>query len=457
MNPGACGAPEIDYRSYRMKPITRTLLALIVLGRAPQAAAQDAAGFVELRASYAVGVEGTPWQLVQRARPRFQYALHERLVLQATIEAALAEGRRNNEVVRELLEGSDLGPWLDLAGCSWDEPASPLFGVDGPSDWLHVDRLYLDWYHPRFDLRVGRQALQWGSGQLVNPTDPYPQVLFNEPWRPRAGVNAARITVPFGDRAQVQAVLGISDDFQSARVATRATVQAGGADWSLVAAVRPETQGGLIGVDAKGTLGVGWWVEGALIASDLVGEDAEPAFYEAVVAGIDYSFPVFENLMVSGQYYRNGAGGQGAQGGLAGAALSGGGLGLTCPQGSPLGGSSAAPDPFAPFFSGTNYLSLVTAATFTQDFSVNAAVIQNLGDGSGLAVPTASVRASGAVEVAVSAQVPYTLWGEGGELNPKAEDLVVAFPLVPEADPIEVDFSGLLPKTTVVLWTRASF
>lgn len=103
----------------------------------------------------------------------------------------------------------------------------------------------------------------WGSAFMVNPTDLFPQVLFLEPWRPRAGVNAARASIHIGDAHRLQLVAGSDDDFQAPRLATRGTVNLLQTEWLVIGAWRPEADDGLVGVGIKGTLGVGFSADGA--------------------------------------------------------------------------------------------------------------------------------------------------------------------------------------------------
>jgi hypothetical protein len=419
---------------------------MIVLLLPLASAGDDAAGFAEVRLAAYAGADGTPWQLVTRARPSFERDLGERVRIATTIEAALAQGRDNQQIVASALADSDVGPLLDLAGCTWPENDNEWFDVDGADDYLHVDRLFVDVYQPGFDLRVGRQALQWGSALFVNPTDPYPQVLFTEPWRPRAGVNAARLTVPIGDRHQIQAVAGLDDDFQQVRAAARATANWKETDWSVLAAVRPESDELLTGVDIKGTAGVGFWVEGALHWQGLTEPDADLVVKGDLAVGVDYSFPLLETLYVAGQYVR-------AQGSDRTAAASLGAIqGPECDQPTPFD-TDTEPDPFAPFFSGTDYGLLVANLAITRDVTVSNAWLQNLGDGSAVLIPSATVRPTGRIDVSLTGQIPAQLWGDGGEFHPNDADLVLT---VPDTD-LSVDLSGLVPDATVFLWTRYSF
>jgi hypothetical protein len=424
--------------------VSAVLVVALALGSAP-ALAQDnqgnVEGFAEVRAVGYLGVEGEQWSLVERFRPSFKAPLGERVTLSATVEAGLTQGRNNTDELQRTLENSSLAPLLDAAQCEWPEDDNTLFHTNDAGDYLFVDRLAVDWYHPKFDLRVGRQALQWGSAMFVNPTDPFPQVLLTEPWRARAGVNSARITVPVGDLHQVQAVVGTDDDFSAPRLAARGTLNWLETDWSLVGAWRQEADEALAGVDIKGTAGVGFWFEGALRMTDL---SEEPELSEQIAVGLDYSFPVLQSLLVAGQYIRNGAGDDDAD---ATSSLSG----VSGPEcvGGDLFGEAAEPDPFAPFLSGTDYGLLSVNLAATRDVGISTAWLQNLGDGSGLLLPSISYRAPAQIDVSLSAQIPVATWGHG-EFKPADEDLLLA---VPGAS-APVDFSGLVPDASLFLWTR---
>ena len=112
----------------------------------------------------------------------------------------------NTSTTREIdraLRAGGLGPVLDAT--DWPQQVNRLLTIQGSWSYLDVDRLYLDWYTGPVDVRVGRQALTWGSARFLNPTDPFPEVLFAEPWRPRRGVNAIRAHIPFGERRDATA------------------------------------------------------------------------------------------------------------------------------------------------------------------------------------------------------------------------------------------------------------
>ncbi len=430
---------------------------MIVLLALSAAHATEAKGFAELRGSYAVGVDGRPWTLVQRVRPTVEVDLGEHVVLGTTVEAAVSEGRYLQDELARTLQESDAGPMLELAGCSWPQVGNDVFHVDEASDVFLVDRLYVDVYSTKVDLRVGRQALQWGSAMMINPTDPFPQVLFVEPWRFRAGVNAVRANIPFGTKSnQVQAVAAIDDTLTYGRAAVRGTVDVGGTDVSLMGAYRGDARSAIAGLDVKGTLGVGYWFEGAMHVDDL-GADGTPTAWEEFAVGFDYSFPVGETLLVGAQYYRNGAGAADVDDYALVARTS---TGIAAPDCADPGVEQALSggktDAFAPFFVGKDYALAQVSFKATQDLSFSAVGLQNLRDGTGMAVPVVSVMPLANLEIGGTAQVPYRMWGRRGEFKPAPQDLVMDLGSGLGGD-LNVDLNGMVPDATFTLWAKASF
>jgi hypothetical protein len=241
-------------------------------------------------------------------------------------------------------------------------------------------------------------------------------VLLAEPWRPRRGVNAIRLNIPFSERIDASSVLGLDDALEDLRAAARLRVNVAGTDVAVVGAWRGEA---LAGIDMRGTLGVGWWLEAAWLFGD------EP--HEEVSAGIDYSLPVLERLLVYAQYYRNGAGSERVS----------------------LAALPLRREPFAPFVRGRDYALAGASVAVLTELNASLATLHNLNDGSGLGFGTVSVAALDWLEVAAAAQVPY---GNRGELRPRKRDL--------RAVPVgsgTVDLSGSVAKATLTVWTRASF
>ena len=397
-------------------------------------------GFVELRATSLVGVEGDAWELVERIRPRFTTELTERWAIFAELEVSLKQGRQLESELRRTLEASELSPILESSGFVWPEDTNKTLGISEVADYLEVARLYLDWYHPHFDLRVGRQSIYWGSAAFLNPTDPFPELLIAEPWRPRRGMNAARLNLPLGERADLTLVTGTNDSFTKLRAASRLRTTFGEADLSLVAAYRGDDNDGLIGLDLRGTYGVGYWVEAALWSTDWKTYD--------LAIGFDYSIHgFFEGLIVMGQFLYNGRGTKDV-------------FGLTLPASSSLSELTPIDEnapTFGPILRGRSYAMGSLTLALTMDVNLGMTKLMNLDDRTGFVVPNVSYRTSDWLEFFLTAQLPWKLDEGGGEFYPSDESMTIAVPLSEDGTGIEVDLSGLRPDASITVWCRVSY
>lgn len=425
---------------------TFMLLTLVSLSEAAAADVQGTQGFGEVRVSLFPGASGDKWQVVERVRPTLVYDFTERIKLVTTVEGHLQQGRNTTRELDRALRRGGLGPLLETT--DWPEQVDRAVNLRSVSDYLDVDRLYLDVYTGRADVRVGRQALTWGSARFLNPSDPFPEVLFAEPWRPRRGVNAVRAHIPFGERRDATAIVALDDTLKKVRAAGRVRVNWAQTDFALVGAWRGDAKNGVVALDLRGTLEVGWWLEAAYVLG--------PGHHEEVAAGIDYSWPVLERLDVFAQYYRNGAGAADTRGtGQLASLLSTTNIGAA---GGGLLATDARPrDPFTPFTRGRDYVMVGITLGIIPDLNANVVALQSLGDGTGVVVPTLQYSLFGWLDFALSAQVPYALSRLGGEFRPRAEDLRLSADLGPPVGTVGVDFNGLVPAATLTFWTRASF
>lgn len=345
--------------------------------------AAEVTGYVEGRASYQHGVDGTPWETVERIRPTFEGALHERVDLVVTPQVMLIQGRDPVEEGYRLLD-EQVGAILETAGCSLDAPDR----YDSADDVLSVERLYLDVYHPRIDVRVGRQALNWGSAQFFNPTDLFSQNLLATPWQERAGVDAVRTTLPFGERHQVVAVAALDRSLDSGRFGVRPTFNVASTDISPVVgyvSAADDFGGGMpsVGLDLRGQLVVGWWVEAA---TDLDGAAIEADGREGLAprlsVGLDYSLPVLDSFLIVGQYSYDATGAEDP----ALYSLLDRGLTVATPSCLP---ADAFPPPGEPRFTiGRHYALLAVRAVGFDNWTLSASGLMNLQDRSTLVVPS---------------------------------------------------------------------
>lgn len=398
-------------------------------------------GYAEVRATGLIGVEGTPWTLVERARPRFALPIGARVTVEAVVEAAFAQGRDNTDEAAALILASELGPLLDAGGCSYD----PEPRYDEVTDYLSVERLHIDVNLASVDLTIGRQALNWGSGLVFHPTDLYAEVVATEPWRERRGVNAVKAAIPIGEH-QVTALVALEDDLSplyadtiaapAVSGAVKATFRAGGTDLSVVGHVASDGDW-FAGADLRGNLGVGWWVEGGWRGGAGAAE---------VVAGADYSFDVLSLLYVAGEYRYDGTGALPEDYDYAARSS-----GFSNPFDCAFLPAPAVTEPRTTL--GQHYVDGMVRLGITEDIGISAVVIVNLLDGTGYAVPDAYANVGAHATIHLGAQIPF---GEDGEFRPAAEDLSYTAGTALTGF-YTADLSGLLPDATVLGWVRYSF
>lgn len=393
-------------------------------------------GYAEVRASGQIGVEGVPWNLTERVRPRLSVPLAERMTFDMVVEGSLTQGRDATEEAANLVMDSELGPLLEAAGCAY----SPEPRYDEVSDYLSVERLHVDLNLPEVDLTIGRQGLNWGSGLVFQPTDLFREVLATEPWRERRGVNAVKAAVPLGDH-QVVAVLAVDDDLSpiwderpqelGVSAAIKPTFRVGSTALSPVMHARSDGDW-FAGADLRGNLEVGWWIEGGWHG------EAEAA---EVVVGVDYSFDVLQLLYVAAEYRYDGTGVEPDAYDFSARAN-----GVTSPFSCDFLPAPEATE--ARTTLGVHYADAVVRLGVTEDVTVGGTVLVNLLDGTGYAVPSGTWNVGSRVAVNVAAQVPF---GEDGEFRPTAADLTYT------AGPYSADLSGLFPDATLLGWVRYSF
>lgn len=338
-----------------------------------------------------------------------------------------------------LVGASPVGELLEAAGCAY-EPAAPYARA---SQYLSVERLHVDFNLPALDLTVGRQAVNWGSGLVYRPSDLYTEIVATEPWRERRGVNAVKADVPVGPHAVV-ALIAVDDDLSPlfaadahlpVSLALRGTVRAAGTDWAGLARLEHDGDA-FVGGDLRGTLGVGWWLEGGWKQE----ADADDPSGAELVAGADYSLPWLQMFYVAAEYRFDGTG--------------------VAPQDydwSKRAGMTMLPYdcaflPEAPSGErttlGRHYADAVLRIGLTEDLSMSAVALANLADGTGVAVPSASLLVGARWTVSVGAQIPF---GSDGEFRPGSDVTTIT------VGNASADLSGLLPSATAQTWVRSAF
>ncbi|MEY3011748.1 MAG: hypothetical protein RIT45_483 [Pseudomonadota bacterium] len=289
-------------------------------------------------------------------------------------------------------------------------------GYDGAGfDLQHnLDRLMLRWTVAGADIRIGRQAIGFGGARLLPTAD-----LFG-PFGPgsiatefKRGVDALRITRPFGDRWELEAFAvlhrrpigdeaadtGLRDGLYLLRALVRVPELL---DASVLAGVsyRLPTLGWALNGDV---LGAGWYVEGsARWDADAAGELGSPdgKLQLRATAGLDRQWENKLRTLVEVSYQSTGSNGDGSDNAGADAfGIGGVAAGL-------LGASSRLPVRVGEaFLMGQLHAAAVISREFWDLHNAQVAAIWNLRDGSGLLMPGVGLSLSDDVSLGVGALI----------------------------------------------------
>ncbi|MGQ1889420.1 hypothetical protein ACT29H_03160 [Thermophagus sp. OGC60D27] len=164
---------------------------------------------------------------------------------------------------------------------------------------ITVDRLWLDFYVGKLQIRAGRQRINWGQAMVWNPNDifnAYSYFDFDYPERP--GIDGVRLQLYTGVASQVEGVVKINRVRQKTWAA-RYRFNAGSYDWQFL--------GGRLN-DQEWVAGMGW--SGQIGDAAFYGENTllfpngDNATYIAS-AGMNYTFKNSLLLQIEGLYSSN--------------------------------------------------------------------------------------------------------------------------------------------------------
>lgn len=141
--------------------------------------------------------------------------------------------------------GKNLNPisndWLPLSVLWFDQGATAIHTA--------VDRLFLEWNTGKWNLRMGRQRVNWGINLSFNPNDIFNAYNFLDfDYEERPGVDAARIQYYYNSTSGLDFVIKGGDSIQQAGTALRWFFNAKGYDFQVL--------GGVSNHDLS--LGAGW-------------------------------------------------------------------------------------------------------------------------------------------------------------------------------------------------------
>lgn len=176
------------------------------------------------------------------------------------------------------------------------------------SVFQNLDRLNLNFSLPFADIHMGRQAIAFGSGKSINPTDLFSPFLFQDLNKEeKTGVDAVRIRIPNGDMSEIDlgAVMGKDFKGENSALYLRTRLYLWNTDLSLIAMDFQDNL--MLGFDmTRALFDAGFWLEGTHIFANLFDEHIGEEDYFNLITGVDYSFE--NNTYLFMEYYYNSAG-----------------------------------------------------------------------------------------------------------------------------------------------------
>ncbi len=169
----------------------------------------------------------------------------------------------------------------------------------------NLDRCNINFFFPSADLHLGRQAIAFGSGKFINPTDIFSPFLFQDLNKEhKTGVDALRMTIPTGDFNEIDlgVVFGKDGKMDNNAVFMRTRIYLFNTDFSLM--IMDFKNNIMLGFDMTRSISqAGFWLEAAHVFAGQLDSPNKDEDYFRLVSGFDFSFP--DNTYLFVEYHYN--------------------------------------------------------------------------------------------------------------------------------------------------------
>ena len=190
----------------------------------------------------------------------------------------------------------------DVSDTLWDSSPRDL------SLFQNLDRCNINVFFSSADLHIGRQAIAFGSGKFINPTDVFSPFLFQDLNKEnKTGVDALRLTLPTGDLSEIDlgVVLGKEGKMDNSAVFLRTRFSLFNTDISLMAMDFKNNL--MLAFDmTRAISAAGFWLEAAQVFANEFDSSISGEDYFRLVSGIDYNFS--DNTYLFVEYHYNSPG-----------------------------------------------------------------------------------------------------------------------------------------------------
>ena len=195
-------------------------------GVAPQQA-YTFSGYVKYLSQAVIPQSGsTAWDHLVHQRFNYEYRWADAFSFNAGMRNRLMWGDSLDIPGFEDLVGTDPG-YFDL---SWN-----WLSQDDVLGNTTFDRLYLDWQERGWQVRAGRQRINWGMATLWNPNDLFNVYsMFDFDYEERPGTDAVMVSRSLGFASRADAIWGLGDDWDETSLAGRYRFNTTGYDLQII-------------------------------------------------------------------------------------------------------------------------------------------------------------------------------------------------------------------------------
>jgi hypothetical protein len=202
---------------------------------------------------------------------------------------------------QQIYRAADLGSRLYPDECD---------SVSSFAIFQNLDRAFLTVKTSLADIYVGRQAINWGSARVINPTDVLAPYTFNElDVEDRIGVDAVRFRMPMGFMSELDAGYVFGDDFQfkNSAVFLRSKLYYRRTDFSLLSVAFRENL--LAGFDLSRSIGgAGFWLEAGYVFVHALSSDVRDHHQDYFRSSVGMDYSLRNGTYLFAEYHFNQAG-----------------------------------------------------------------------------------------------------------------------------------------------------
>lgn len=179
-------------------------------------------------------------------RLRIKYFANENLTIHADVRNRIFWG---DQIRFTLLSGGDYLEGINRGSDDFFDWSLGAQSDDGTAWHTTLDRFYFEFMKEEWEVRLGRQRINWGIGTTWNPNDIFNAYNFTDfDYEERPGSDALRIKRYLGFASSIELAVKAFDKKEDFIGAIKTNFHTGSYDWQLLAGV----------VEEQLTFGGGW-------------------------------------------------------------------------------------------------------------------------------------------------------------------------------------------------------